>query len=305
MASKLRGAVRSKRKSQLFLLALCCGLMVLPPAGIAQVQQPPVSAPGESFVLHEGVTYRTVDGEALLADIYLPKGHGPFPAVIYLHGGGWRNGNRKQLRRQATLMAQKGVAGVAIEYRLAPAHPYPASLDDAKSAVRWMRQHAKEYHIDGDHIGAVGSSAGGYLAAMLGVESTPPASAGRDRGDEDASVEAVVALNGVFDLSAMPPTTMISDFLGESCAATASKCAEASPVQHVRAGLPPFLILHGTADQTAPYSQAVAFVDRLRKTNNRAEMFVAAGAPHTFWAQPEWTKASFASMSEFLLETLR
>ena len=269
----------------------------------AQAPAPPEPAGDPGFEVRSGVPFATVDGLSLVADLYLPKGSGPFPGVIYLHGGGWRNGNRSQLRRQATLMAKHGFVGMAIEYRLAPAHPYPAALDDAKDAVRWLRRHAKEYNVNSDHIAAVGSSAGGHLAAMLGVDST--STPGRHRRDDDASVQAVVAFNGIFDLKSMPPSTMISDLVGATCAAAPSKCREASPIDHIHPGLPPFLILHGTADATAPYAQADAFVNALRSDHDAVEIFVAEGAPHTFWIQQRWMEPSFKAMQDFLERTCR
>lgn len=283
------------------LLALPCNAAILPTASNAGDI---TSAGDASYQLRDGIPFETIDGESLVADLYLPKGKGPFPAILFLHGGGWRNGTRKQLRRQAALMAQHGFVGFAIEYRLAPKHPYPAGLEDAKAGVRWLRHHAKEYDIDPNRIAAVGSSAGGHLAAMLGVESILLPSSRRTRDKDDASVQAVVAFNGIFDISAMPPSTMVSDFLGAECAAAPQRCAEASPISNVHPGLPPFLILHGTADKTAPYSQALAFTQLLKQNHDAAEIFTADGAPHSFWAQPKWLALSFAAMQAFLLRTL-
>jgi acetyl esterase/lipase len=253
--------------------------------------------------LRNGVQFATVDGQSLVADLYLPKGKGPFPSVIYLHGGGWRNGNRSQLHRQAELMAEHGFMGMAFEYRLAPAHPYPAALEDARTAVRWLRRHAGEYNVNSDHIAAVGSSAGGHLAAMLGVNSVT--ASGRHRNDDDASVQAVVAFNGIFDLEAMPPSTMMSDLIGANCAAATSQYREASPIDHVHPGLPPFLILQGTADTTAPFAQADAFVKPLQQDGDTVQLFAAEGAPHTFWIQPRWLAPSFEAMRTFLKNSLR
>ena len=256
-------------------------------------QTDPNSAPA-GFTFIQGITYRNIDGIDLVADLYLPPGVGPFPGIVFLHGGGWRNGNRLQLRRQAAYMAQHGMVGMAIEYRLAPAHPFPAALDDAKQAVVWLREHASTYHVAPSKIAAVGSSAGGHLAAMLGVEST-------DRSAPAGSnVQAVVAFNGIFDFAAMPPSNMVSDFLGKPCADDIAVCREASPLSHAHPNEPPFLILHGTEDRTAPYAQAAAFVEKLKAAGDRAELFTATGAPHTFWAQPRWFDPSQQAMCSFL-----
>jgi acetyl esterase/lipase len=248
----------------------------------------------ERFTVRSAVPFAKPEGIELQADLYLPKGIGPFPAILFIHGGGWSSGDRTQLRRQAQLMAAQGMVGMAIDYRLAPANPFPAAVDDARQAVVWLRQHAAEYNVDPARIGAVGSSAGGYLAAMLGVDPGPGTGLG-------SSVRAVVALNGIFDLSTMPPSKMITEFLTKPCADVATICADASPVSHVKGGEPPILVMHGTADQTAPYNQATNFVDKLRAAGESgARLFSIQGAPHTFWSKPQWAALSDYTMAAFL-----
>ena len=284
--------------------ALLCAAVVLLSAGWehavhAQASVPQSPSPSTkttaapTFRLIDGVPYRTVGNQTLACDLYIPEGQGPFPVALLLHGGGWRGGDRKQLRRQAAFLAERGFFGMAIDYRLAPAYPSPASFDDSRAAVAWLREHAAQYHLDAAHIAAIGSSAGGNLAAMLGVSSGPHSDAGE-------AVDAVVAFNGIFDLKAMPPSTMVSDFIGKPCSVALQQCKQASPISFVQSGLPPFLILHGTADKTAPYSQATAMVAALQAAHDNAQLFTAEGAPHTFWIQPRWTESSFEAMDNFL-----
>jgi acetyl esterase/lipase len=280
------------------LIATACPLFCVSMFATAQstsTDKPKESLPSNNskYSVIPEVTYASPDGIALVADIYEPKGKGPFPGIVFIHGGGWRGGTRMQLLRQAEYMAERGMVGMAIEYRLAPAHPFPAALEDSKAAVVWLREHAKDYNVDKSKIAAVGSSAGGHLSAMLGVESA-------SGHDGKADVQAVVAFNGIFDFEAMQPSTMVSDFLSKPCEENLKVCKEASPIDHVQPSEPPFLILHGTADKTAPFSQAQAFVAKLKADDNVAEMFVADGAPHTFWAQPKWLDPSFAAMDSFL-----
>ena len=117
-------------------------------------------------------------------------------------------------------------------------------------------------------------------------------------------MQAVVAFNGIYDLASMPPSDKTSDFLGGDCADVATLCAEASPQRHIHAGLPPFLLLHGTADETAPYTQALNFQKALKDGNDKVELFTAPGAPHTFWGQAKWKDSSFSAMREFLTRNL-
>jgi acetyl esterase/lipase len=259
----------------------------------------------QKAAVREAVPYEVVGTETLVADLYLPQGKGPYPAVVFIHGGAWRSGTRAQLRGQAALMAENGFFGMAIEYRLAPQYKYPAAIDDASAAVRWLRAHAAEYNIDPDRIAAVGSSAGAHLASLLGTRSTPLASGQKHRTATDASVEAVVAFNGIFDFATWPAADKVSDFLGGQCPEVKEICEEASPMRQVRPGEPPFLLLHGTADETAPYTQATNFQQRLLQNKDSVELFTAPGAPHTFWDKPKWREPSFNSMRDFLVRTLK
>jgi acetyl esterase/lipase len=258
------------------------------------VQPAALPADQPAYKLLDGVPYRTVDGQILTCDLYVPQGEGPFPTVLFVHGGGWSGGDRKQLRRQASFLAERGFFGMAIDYRLAPAYPSPASFEDAQAAVVWLRSHASQYHLDPNRIAAVGSSAGGHLAAMLGVSSGP-------QSNPATKVEAVVSFNGIFDLNTMPPSAMVEKFIGSPCSTALDRCKSASPIAYVQSGLPPFLILHGTADKTAPYAQATSMVATLQAAHDSATLFTADGAPHTFWAQDRWMNPSFDAMYQFLV----
>jgi acetyl esterase len=250
-----------------------------------------VLAQSPAYTILPAVPYITRTVGPLVADIYIPKGTGPFPGVVFIHGGGWHSGDRTQLRRQAIYMAEHGMVGMAIEYRLAPAHPWPAAIDDSRAAVVWLRQNAAAYHVNPNRIGAVGSSAGGHLVALLGVTGDP-------------KLEAVVVLNGVLDFNAQPPSDSITDLFGHSCAEAPQVCAAASPTNLIRSGAPPFLVMHGDADQSAPYPQAVAFVKKLKGAGGHVEFFTAPAGPHTFWSKPQWAEKSDQLMNDFLQRQL-
>ena len=177
----------------------------------------------------------------LLADVYLPGGGQLHPAVVYLHGGAWKSGNRTQLQKVAAALAEAGYVGVAIDYDLtATGDRFPTALHEAEHAIAWLREHAAEYHVDPDRIAVAGSSAGGELAALLGLAKDRP---------KAARVQAVVVFNGVLDLSYAGPDAevMVEPYLDGSCAEKAELCREASPVEQVRTGAPPFFVGHGTA----------------------------------------------------------
>lgn len=257
-------------------------------------KQPNNAPPSGDFAYLPAVRFAARGAVELKADLYLPKGAGPFPAVVYIHGGGWSGGDRTQLRRQAAYLAARGVAGMAIDYRLSGEAPYPAALEDCLEAVRWLRAHAARYRIEAARVAAAGSSAGGHLAALLGLTAT-----GSDR------LAAVAALNPVLDLPGMGGrAAMVAKFLGAPCEEKAALCREASPLYRVHAAAPPFFIAHGTADQTVPYSQAAAMAEKLKAAGVAVELFTAESGPHTFWANPRWAAPAMKSMEEFLARRL-
>jgi acetyl esterase/lipase len=263
-----------------FLLLLLAGFG-------AAAQNVEITVP-DNVELQRGVLFARAGGIDLLADLYLPKGPGPFPAVVYIHGGGWSGGDRTQLRRQAAYMAGKGVAGFAVDYRLSGQAKFPAALDDVKEALRWVRANAAKYRIDPRRIAAAGSSAGGHLAAMLGVSS-------------GTNLAAVIAFNPVLDLTAMAHRDkMVTAFLGKPYDEAPELYKQASPVAQVTKSAAPFLILHGTADQTVPYQQAVDMLRKLKQAGVEAELFTAEGGPHTFWSRKEWAEPSTKAMEAFL-----
>src|SRR5205823_10272105 len=115
------------------------------------------------------VEYRRIDGEPLLALIHEPKGAGPFPAVLEIHGGAWNNGDRTANPQFMEGLASSGVVVVSIDFRHGGAHPYPSSLIDINYATRWLKAHAAEFKADPESIGGMGVSSGGHLVVLAGM----------------------------------------------------------------------------------------------------------------------------------------
>jgi acetyl esterase len=243
-------------------------------------------------------------GVPLTLDASIPGGEGPFAAVIVVHGGGWENGSKRTYERPLLpVLSEAGFVWFTINYRLAPQYQYPAAVEDVEAAVRWVKANAKRFKVDPERIALAGESAGGHLVAMVAVRQT-----------RETRVAAVVDFYGPHDLLKRETDRgevgkNLRQFLGITAldAAGVAKLKEASPITHVRKGLPPFLFIHGTKDAAVPYEQSPMMCDKLRAAGNRCEVFTVEGAPHGIgpWEKdPEWQKYK-TKMAEWLKRTLK
>jgi acetyl esterase/lipase len=231
------------------------------------------------------VTYTTVDGQDLKLDIVRPtEGDGPFPVVFVIHGGAWRGGNKTDTRPALKEMAKRGYVAVSPQYRLIPKAIFPAQVHDVKAAVRWIKVHAKDYQADPAHIGAIGFSAGGHLALMLGVTAPDDGLEGNaDKDGPDSRIQAVVNYFGPTDLAAkdIPDVSkpLLNDFLGGTPSEKAEVAKQASPVTFVTKDDAPVLTFQGTKDPLVPPTQAVKLANAMSAAGvpGRVELLIGAG----------------------------
>jgi len=227
-------------------------------------------------------------------DLYLPATIAPgqrCPAVLIIHGGGWSGGDKGAAREIniGTNLALNGYVGFSINYVLAGSGKptWPQNLYDCKTAVRWLRHNAQRLSIDSEHIGVIGGSAGGHLAAMVtltGLESgLDPAG---PYGEYSCRVQAGVDLYGPADLLTWPVKNGPS-MMPAPRADKPELYRQASPATHADPQDPPLLILHGTADKTVPVDQSTGLADALKKAGARCELLIIEDAPHTFHLQPK------------------
>ncbi len=242
-----------------------------------------------------GVPFTTAGGAELRIDIAQPAmGDGPFPAVLVLHAGAWHEGGREENHRYLSALARRGYVAASPQYRFCPKDTFPAQLEDVKAAVRFLRSNAKALKVDPEKIGAMGFSAGGHLALMLGM--TGPAD-GFDgtaaKGVPSARIQAVVDFFGPADLAAKDFSETARGFveclIGGSVAEKPDAAAKASPVTYVGAGDAPVLVFHGSRDTLLPPSQAVALMEKLSAAGVSGRVEFILGAEHG-WQGEEWER---------------
>jgi acetyl esterase/lipase len=256
-----------------------CFLLLVSVTAIARGADPPKITTSNDLV------YTKVGDQELKLDMAKPAdGDGPFPALLVIHGGAWRAGNKADTRIVLAQAAQRGYVAISPQYRFCPKETFPAQVHDVKAAVRWLRTHASEYKVDAQHIGATGFSAGGHLALMLGMTSAEDGLEGTVTPDAPSSrVQAVVNYFGPTDLAAedIPDVSrpLLRDFLGGTPAEKPDETAKASPVTFASKDDPPILTFQGTKDPLVPHTQAFRLTNALTKAGapGRVELLVGAG----------------------------
>lgn len=227
-------------------------------------------------------------------DIYLPADRDVVdaPVLMQIHGGAWTVGEKEHQALPLMMrMARKGWVCVAVNYRLAPQHRFPAQIIDVKRAIRWIREHIAEYGGDPDYLAVTGGSAGGHLAALAALTPGDPAFQPGFEG-EDTRVHAAVPLYGVYDLAGSTgltnACTMRDKFLAKKVFAAAWEDAPevyqaASPILRITPDAPDFFVLHGTSDALVAVDQARLFVARLREISRHAVVYAEfPAAQHMF-----------------------
>jgi acetyl esterase/lipase len=243
----------------------------------------------DNVYFERNTEFANPDNQHLLLNLARPaKGNGPFPAVLCVHGGGFRAGNREGHNRLCLTLAQHGFVAATVDYRLAPKYQFPAAVYDVKAAIRWLRANAGAYHIDPDRIGVTGDSAGGHLAYFLGATGGVQQFEGDD-GNPGLSSRAncVVSYYGPSDFTrsygkSVDAHIVLPMFFGGNLEQARLKHIIGSPLNWVTPEAPPTLIIHGTEDKYVAYEQAIWMHDRLAACGVEVELLTLPGAGHGF-----------------------
>ena len=293
-----------------------------------------VSFPAGSATPHADVTvvpdlpFAAPSGRPLLADLHLPAGlEAPAPTILWIHGGGWRSGNRHVGPDLSRFFAARGFAMAAVDYRLSGRATFPAQIEDVKTAIRWVRSIADEYSLDAGRIGLWGASSGGHLAALAGLTGdglfTPAGAPYRDRS---SAVQAVVDGYGPIDFLQMdahrpPPGTRSADpenlvlprldmrsadpdsyeslLLGAPILTCPDRVREASPLAYVHPGAPPFLVMHGVCDTTVAPHQSELLYEALAAHGNDVTLALVDGLGHGFFSRRDLDDRGVRRMTTF------
>lgn len=276
-------AMRSFCLSTFFMLIGLC----LPQTTLAQANYPPKLPEAVEHV------YKSEGDVELRMWVYQPANHDAKtdsrPAIVFFFGGGWKAGSPAQFESHCRYLASRGMVAATADYRVSSRHGVKADacVEDAKSAVRWLRSNAAKLGVDPGRICAAGGSAGGHTACCTALIK------GMDAAAEDVSVSSVPNAMALFNPAVMIApldnfTTEIDDAKYEDIASRTGVAPETiSPIHHVRPNLPPTIIFHGKADPTVPYSTVAEFTRRMADAGNRCELKGFAEAPHGFFNAPK------------------
>ena len=246
-----------------------------------------------SVATQRDLVYKRVNGAVLTLDLYCPeKVSGSLPVIVWIHTGGWSKGRKE--RCPAVALVQDGYAVASIDYRLTSTAPFPAQIEDCKAAVRWLRANASTYHLDPDHIGVWGHSAGGHLAALLGTSGGVRELEGTgDNMSYSSRVQAVCDVAGPSDLVRLYQEASqsrgdksgkvmydVAALVGGSAEKNITTATAASPIHYVSKDDPPFLIIHGENDATIPVTQAESFAAALKAAGVETTLEIANGRGH-------------------------
>ena len=260
----------------------------------------PAKLPGQ-VTIEENVVFGSGGGRDLTCDVFTPPDEATDrPALLILHGGAWRNGDKSQLKYYGIQLARYGYLCVCSEYRLSGESTWPAQVHDAKAAVRWMRGNAGTLGIDAERIAVTGNSAGGHLALMLAATPDTPGLEG-DGGHEDASSRCAAAI-AIYPPTSLTGVTEEESAVGELFGGEASDevVEAASPVTYAHRSFPPTMLVHGNADEVVPVASSFAMYDALSDCGAAVEMHIFDRQPHAFDTEVDFAR-QIADLSALFL----
>jgi len=300
-----------------YAFSLCAALLISCVTGAGQTQAPGpdrwADYASADYDILPNITYSVANNTELKLDLYLPKNRStPNPTLMLFHGGGWVDGQKERNVFQLLPYLSLGWAVINVEYRLARNSPAPAAVEDCRCALRWIAYHAKEYSLDTSRIVLTGGSAGGHLAlitGMLPTESifnrqcpTDSSTRWREATEPPIKVAAIVNWYGITDVADLLDGPNAKHYALEWFGSLSNRqelARQVSPLNYVRAGLPPIITIHGDEDDVVPYNQAVRLHAALNKAGVPNQLVTIRGGKHGGFNRQEMV-SSYAVIREFL-----
>ena len=245
-------------------------------------------------------------------DLFQPKAKGKYPVLILIFGGGWRSGNKSMQVPMAQQIAANGYVTATVEYRLSPEARYPAAVHDIKAAIRFLRANANKYKIDPDRIAISGSSAGGQLAALIGMTNEVEKFEGNEgNNDTSSAIQAIIDMDGILDFTDPNESTKDNDpakrsagayWFGATYKESPEKWVEASPMVYAGEKSPPILFINSALPRFHAGRDSVITI--LNQHGIYSEVHTIPKTPHPFWLFHPWFKPTVEYMVSFLNKTL-
>ena len=284
--------------NSLVRLTLLVAPLVFPLAGCGQAKGPAPAPAGLKAILNQD--YVGKGNKRQMLDLYVPEAvaEKPRPLVVYIHGGGWKNGSKEDAGPLFGFLRDGVYAGASVNYRLTDQASWPAQIHDCKAAIRWLRAHAREHNIDPEKIAVFGISAGGHLVSMLGVTGGEQEMEGTlgAHTDQSSRVTCVLDFCGPANFLTMAsqgseidpddPESAVAKLMGGPLKDHQDTGRNASPVNHVTRDDAPFLIIHGDKDPLVPHAQAKEMDAALEAAKIPSTLLTGTGGKHLF-ASPE------------------
>ena len=297
--------MNTKTILRLFTVAFALSLGVptaLRVQAAARGEPPPARVPDGTKAIRD-LAYTSNGHAKQKLDLYLPEqSTGPLPLIIWVHGGGWQNGTKDQCLPLRLGFTGRGYAVASLNYRLSGDAIFPAQIEDCQAAVRWLRDHAKEFNLDPERLAAWGSSAGGHLVALLGTAGDSNGFTPTPAPKTSSRVQAVCDFYGPVDLSVFvvtpgytghaKPDSPESKLLGAAVLDVPAKAKRANPITYITPHCPPFHIIHGSADPVVPPNQGALLNAALTAAGIESSYRTIEGAKH---GGPEFSAPAVAN----------
>lgn len=259
----------------------------------------------DNIIQIKDLVYKNLDAKTLHLDAFYKNENTKLPAVILIHGGGWKSGNKSQMQFMAQAIASKGYSCFAIEYRLSPEAKYPAAILDVKSAIKFIKSNAEKFNVDPSRIAVLGCSSGGQMAALIGTTNENSAFEDKDDWSQNAKVQAIIDMDGIlaFKHPESQEGKAASLWLGGTYEQKPETWQQASALTHTDKNTPPILFIN--SDMIRYHAGRDDMIAILDKNGIYNEVQTIKNSPHSFWFFNPWFDEMINYTTQFLDKVLK